>query len=128
MEGLTKEIIYGQVVSKANSYMAVPDKQGGKRIIKNAKVREYEKSFCKQCKVYRGKYISRPFKLILTVFESSWSFDLDNALKTILDCLQYVRAIKDDNLCIGIDARKAIDRDKPRIEFSIEETEPTLNF
>lgn len=123
-----KEVIYGQVVSKANNYKAVPDGQGGRRIIKSPELREYERSFYQQCKIYRNRYISRPFRLVVTVFESSRCFDLDNALKTVLDCLQYVRAIKDDNLCVAIQAQKEIAPLHPRIEFSIIETEPTLFF
>lgn len=120
------EVIYGQVVAKANNYQAVPDSSGGRRIIKSENVRNYERSFISQCKIYKGKYISKPFRLIVKVFESSSRYDLDNSLKTILDCLQYVRAIKDDNLCVGIEAEKKIDSRNPRIEFMIEETEPTL--
>ncbi len=110
------EIIWGQPVSKANSYMAVPDGAGGRRIIKNEKIRAYERSFSEQCRIYRGKQINRPFRLHIVVYESSNSFDLDNCLKTILDCLQYCGAITNDNLCVGIDAEKRIDRQYPRIE------------
>ncbi|MBR0117054.1 MAG: RusA family crossover junction endodeoxyribonuclease [Prevotella sp.] len=120
------ETIYGQVVSKANSYMTVPDSAGGRRIIKNEQIRAYERSFLDQCRIYRGKGISRPFRLHVTVFESSNAYDIDNALKTILDCLQYAGAIANDNLCIGISATKKIDRRRPRVVYGIEETEPTL--
>lgn len=87
------ETIYGQVIAKANNYQAVPGKDGQKRIIKNDRIREYEKSFCLQCKRYRGKRISGRFKLFIRVWHGSIRFDLDNALKTILDCLQTVEAI-----------------------------------
>lgn len=120
------ETIYGQVVSKANSYMTVPDSAGGRRIIKNEQIRAYERSFLDQCRIYRGKGISRPLRLHVTVFESSNAYDIDNALKTILDCLQYAGAITNDNLCIGISATKKIDRRRPRVVYGIEETEPTL--
>ena len=120
------ETIYGQVVSKANSYMTVPDSAGGRRIIKNEQIRAYERSFLDQCRIYRGKGISRPFRLHVTVFESSNAYEIDNALKTILDCLQYAGAIANDNLCIGISATKKIDRRRPRVVYGIEETEPTL--
>lgn len=120
------ETIFGQVVSKASSYMAVPDLAGGRRIIKNENIRAYERSFNDQCRIYRGKGISRPFRLHITVYESSNAYDLDNALKTILDCLQYAGAIANDNLCIGISATKKIDRRRPRVVYGIEETEPTL--
>ena len=123
-----KEIIYGQVVSKANNYMAVPGNNGEKRIIKSAEVRNYEKSFLRQCKVYRNRLISRPFKFVVDVFESSMRYDLDNALKTLLDCLQYARAITDDNKCRQILATKHIDPKNPRVVFSIEEYEPRLFY
>ena len=40
--------------------------------------------------------------------------------------LQYAKAIKDDNLCIGIEASKHIDMQRPRVEYSLVETEPRL--
>ena len=122
------ETIHGQVPSKSNSYLAVPDSAGGRRIIKNDKVRDYERSFARQCTLYKGRHICRPFNLHAVVYESTHSYDLDNAFKSILDCLQYAGAITNDNLCIGINARKAIDRQNPRVTFAIEEIEPRLNF
>ena len=109
------ETIYGQVIAKANNYQAVPGKDGQKRIIKNDRIREYEKSFCLQCKKYRGKRISG-------------RFDLDNTLKTILDCLQMVEAITNDSLCFEIHAEKRIDRRNPRVEFGMEEINEQKNI
>lgn len=115
------EIIYGQVIGKSNNYMAVPGQSGEKRIIKNANIRSYEKLFAKQCKLYKGKGISGRFKLFITVWHSSVRFDLDNSLKTILDCLQTVGAISNDSQCFEIQASKRIDKHNPRIEFRLEE-------
>lgn len=120
------ETIYGQVISKSNNYMAVPDSAGGRRIIKNDAIREYERNFLNQCKVYRGRLINARFKLIVKIFYKSNCYDLDNSLKTILDCLQYAKAITNDNLCVAIDAEKKIDARNPRIVYAIEELEPTL--
>lgn len=123
---LVWETIHGQVVSKANNYQAVPDGKGGRRIIKSEKMRQYERSFARQCRLYRNRGINRPFILHAVVYESTWAFDLDNALKGTLDCLQTANAISNDNLCIAINARKAIDGRNPRIMYAIEETEPRL--
>ena len=120
------ETINGQILAKANHYLAVPDSEGGRRIIKDKEFREYERNFMKQCKVYRNRLISHPFILHADVFQSSVRYDLDNSLKTILDLLQDVQAITNDNLCIGIQATKHIDPKNPRVEFSIQETEPTI--
>ena len=98
------ETIYGQIIAKANHYQAVPGKFGAKRIIKDEKIRAYEKSFMQQCRVYRNKGISSRFRLFVRVYHSSVRFDLDNSLKTLLDCLQMVGAITDDKLCFQIEA------------------------
>lgn len=121
-----KETIYGQVVAKANHYMAVHGGPDGKRIIKDERIREYERSFVRQCSFYKDKMISQPFTIDLDIFYTSMRFDLDNSIKTILDCLQYSKAISDDNLCMGIHARKHIDKRHPRVTFSITEQMPSL--
>lgn len=114
------EVITGQIVAKANNYQAVPDKAtGGRRIIKNSRVRAYERNFLKQCRIYAGRMIDRPFELIVTVYYLHGNFDLDNSLKTLLDCLQLAGAITNDNLCKRIDATKRIDPYRPRVEFSL---------
>lgn len=114
------ERISGQIVAKANNYQAVPDvATGGRRIIKNGKVRAYERSFLEQCKIYKGKGINYPFELIVAVYYKRQGFDLDNSLKTLLDCLQYAGAITNDNLCTRIVADKCLDPSNPRVEFAI---------
>ena len=119
------ETIYGQVIGKANNYMVVPCGDG-KRLIKNEKIRAYECSFAKQCKIYAKKRISSRFQLFAHIYNTSERYDLDNALKTICDCLQYVGAITDDNLCTKIVAEKSIDRKNPRVEFMIIEEQLNL--
>lgn len=116
---IDKEIIFGQVVAKANNYLAVPSKNGEKRIIKNERIRRYEESFMQQCKVYRGRRIDIPFVLLIAVYYKNNKADLDNSLKTILDCLQQCEVITDDNLCFKIVAEKRIDKKQPRVEFAI---------
>ena len=123
---MERETIYGQVVSKANNYQVGNDKHGQQYIIKSEAIRAYERSFIEQCKVYKDRLINCHFTLYVVVYESSVRYDLDNALKTILDCLQMARAITDDNLCRKIVAEKRIDRQRPRVVFGIQEYEPKL--
>ena len=112
------EVIHGQIIAKANHYQAVPGKFGQKRIIKDEIIRAYERSFMEQCKVYRNRRISSRFRLFVRVWHSSERFDLDNSLKTLLDCLQMAGAIADDKLCYQIEAEKHLDKYRPRIEFA----------
>lgn len=123
---MKREMIYGQVVSKSNNYEVGNDKHGGRYIIKSEAIRAYERSFIEQCKVYKDRMIDCHFTLYVAVYESSVRYDLDNALKTILDCLQMARAITDDNLCRKIVAEKRIDKHRPRVVFAIQEHEPKL--
>lgn len=113
------EVIHGQIIAKANHYQAVPGKNGEKRIIKDEKIRAYERNFMEQCTKYRDRRISSRFRLFVRVWHSSVRFDLDNSLKTLLDCLQIVGAITDDKLCFQIEAEKRIDKYHPRIEFAL---------
>ena len=115
------ETIYGQIIAKANHYQTVPGKGGARRIIKDEKIRAYERSFMEQCTKYRNRRISNRFRLFVRVWHSSVRFDLDNSLKTLLDCLQMVGAITDDKLCFQIEAEKRIDKRHPRIEFALQE-------
>lgn len=113
------ETIFGEVVAKANHYLAVKDGKGG-RIIKDRKIRAYEASFCKQCNIYKDKQINDDFTLYLRVYYRNMKHDLDNSIKTILDCLQMVGAIVDDNKCVTIEATKCKDVYQPRITFAIQ--------
>ena len=45
------EVIHGQIIAKANHYQAVPGKGDTKRIIKDGKIRAYERNFMEQCKM-----------------------------------------------------------------------------
>lgn len=124
---MDREVIYGQILAKANHYMAVPDTAiGGRRIILDEAYKAYQKSFIQQCHLYKDRGIDRPFLLFCHVWHGNRRFDLDNSLKTLLDLLQDVGAITDDNLCIGIQAVKHVDPQNPRVEFAIGELEPRL--
>lgn len=121
------EIIHGQVPAKANHYQAVGG-YTGRRIIKDSVIRAYERSFFSQCRIYKGRGVDSPFELFIKVFQSSTRYDLDNSLKTILDCLEMVGAITDDNLCYRIEALKFIDKSRPRIEYGLLTKQQYLTF
>lgn len=65
------EVIHEQIIANANHYQAVPGTFGTKRIIKDKKIRAYEKAFIQQCKTYKNRYISSRFRLFVRVYHSS---------------------------------------------------------
>lgn len=115
-----KQIIYGNPPSKSNSYKIITINNHGS-LGKTEALKRYERDFYLQCGAYRNKKIKNFFELHIDVYFSSKRPDLDNALKSTLDCLQECNAITNDRNCVKIVANKFIDRTKPRLEFTIVE-------
>jgi len=112
------QIILGNTPSKSNSYKIVSIGKHSS-LAKTKALKEYEDKFYIQCDKYRNANIAGYFELYLKVYYPSERSDLDNSLKIILDCLQKVKAIRNDNKCVKIVAEKYLDRERPRIEFLI---------
>ena len=115
-----EQIIYANPPSKSNSYRIVTVSGHGS-LAKTDALKKYEKDFYLQCGAYRNKKIKGFFELYIDVYFSSNRPDLDNALKSTLDCLQSCNAITNDRNCVKIIANKYIDRIMPRIEFTLVE-------
>lgn len=112
------QTIHGKVPSKSNCYKIITIRGHGS-LAKQAALKSYEKSFYLQCNKYRNLNITALFELHLSVFYENQRPDLDNCFKTVLDCLQACKAIKNDRNCVKIVAEKFIDKVNPRIEFKI---------
>lgn len=123
-----RETIHGLIPSKSNSYEIGRSAQGRPCIVKSNRMKQYERLFIEQCTKYKGKNISTPFKLVCDVFYPDYIHDLDNSLKGLLDCLQYVGAITNDNLCVEIQACRHVDVYNPRVEFEIIEINEQKNL
>lgn len=55
----------------------------------------------------RQNYIVKPFRIdVFYHIKGNYHSDLDNAVTSLLDCLQHYQIISDDDLCIEIHARK----------------------
>lgn len=115
------QIIKGNVPSKSNCYKIIT-LNGHGSLAKTKALKMYEESFMWQCGQYRNANISVPFEFHVDVYYPSKRSDLDNAMKILLDCLQRVKAISNDNLTMKIVAQKFIDKDNPRVEFTIKES------
>ncbi|RNI26603.1 RusA family crossover junction endodeoxyribonuclease [Rufibacter latericius] len=109
-----KQVIQGTCPSKSNCYRI-----GTKGLFKTAALTRYENMFYIQCNHYRNRNITDYFELHVDVFYPNQRADLDNSLKIVLDCLQKVKAIKNDNKCVKIVAQKFLDAKEPRIEFQL---------
>jgi Holliday junction resolvase RusA-like endonuclease len=117
------EVIQGNVPSKSNCYKIIQVRDAHGKVYsslgKSNSLKSYEKSFYLQAGTYRGSQIDGLFEFEIDVYYPSNRSDLDNSLKVVLDCLQHIKAIKNDNNCVKIVARKFIDKTCPRIEFQI---------
>lgn len=113
-----EQVILGNAPSKANQYKIIT-LGGHGSLAKTKALNEYEQKFYLQCGAYRNKNIQGFFELYVDVYFHSNQPDLDNSLKCLLDCLQTCKAIKNDRNCVKIVANKFIDKNNPRIEFTI---------
>ena len=114
-----KVTIYGDVVSKSNQYRII--KIGGHASLKKTDaVKAFEQKFYLQNPL-RNANISGFFEIYLDVYFSSNRKDLDGAFKLVLDTLQSSKTIKNDRNCVKIVANKYIDKEHPRIEFTLVE-------
>jgi Holliday junction resolvase RusA-like endonuclease len=117
---MEKQVVYGSIPSKSNSYKIIMV-NGHHSLAKTPAVKKFESDFFLQCGAYRNRNISNYFELYLDVYFPSDRQDLDNSLKICLDCLQSCKVIKNDRQCVKIVAQKFVDKNNPRIEFSIVE-------
>lgn len=120
-----REIIFGNIPSKSNCYRIItfkskdPKKHSHASLAKTPELKQYEKNFAIQCKVYKGLNFDIDFSIEIQVYYPSRRADLDNSLKVLLDCLQEAKAIKNDNRCMKIIAERFVDVNNPRVEFVI---------
>lgn len=119
---MEKQIIHGVCPSKSNCYRIITVKNVN-TLGKTSALTKYEKSFYIQCDKYRDANIDGYFEFYMDVFYPNQRSDLDNALKVVLDCLQKVKAIKNDNKCVKLVVRKFLDKEKPRIEFIVKKVD-----
>lgn len=125
------QTILGNPPSKSNcnvivTFMASGAKKGkpGKQrprasLVKSNHLKKYEQAFYLQCDKYRNANIEGLFKFEMDVYYPTQRSDLDNSLKVVLDCLQKVHAFDNDNKCKKIIVEKYLDKENPRIEFTI---------
>lgn len=113
-----KQTIFGNPPSKSNCYRIVTF-NGHASLAKTPLLKQYEAQFYIQCNHYRNKMIEGYFELHIDVYYPTQKSDLDNSLKGTLDCLQHVKAFKNDNKLVKIVANKYLDKLNPRVEFTI---------
>jgi Holliday junction resolvase RusA-like endonuclease len=121
---ITPQVIRGVIPSKSNGYkiITLKSKEGKtwSSLGKTTALQIYEKSFYAQCDKYRQLGITQEFMIDIDVYFAKKQSDLDGLFKILLDCLQTNSCIKNDSLCYEIHARKHIDKENPRVEFSLQ--------
>jgi Holliday junction resolvase RusA-like endonuclease len=117
-----KQIVIGQIPSKSNSYRIVTFKP--KAGSETTELKQYERDFLLQCRIYKNCLIDVEFELVVDVFFKRKASDVDGCLKALLDLLQESHSIKNDSLCYRILINKYIDPVNPRIEFIINPIKP----
>ena len=114
-----KVTIYGDVVSKSNQYRIITI-NGHASLKKSDAVKKFEENFYLRNPL-RNANITGFFEIYLDVYFSSNRKDLDGAFKLVLDTLQSSGTIKNDRNCVKIVANKFIDKNNPRIEYTLVE-------
>jgi Holliday junction resolvase RusA-like endonuclease len=109
------EVIYGTVPSKSNSYRIA-----GRFMYKTKALKDYEASFVDQCKIYKDANLEGNIRINLKVYYPNRKSDLDGVTKAVLDLLQKVNAFDNDNKVTELFLYKGLDKENPRIEFTIE--------
>lgn len=109
------EVIYGTVPSKSNSYRIA-----GRFMYKTKALKDYEASFIEQCKVYKDGNLEGNLRINLKVYYPNRKSDLDGVTKAVLDLLQKVNAFENDNKVAELFLYKGLDKENPRIEFTID--------
>ena len=113
--------IKGNPPSKSNCYRAGAMKGAKPRpyIYKAKGLKDYEKAFALQvpdnCKIVAAYEM----RVTIICYFDSRRPDLDNAAKSILDCLQLSEVIKDDRSVMELVMYKKLSKENPRVEISI---------
>lgn len=116
-------LILGVLPSMKNSRQIVRNRRTGKpMVIKSEKARAFEEHALSQLGHKRPpKSITSFVRLIASVYYDSRRHDLD--IELFCDVLQAAKIIANDRQIVEKHSRYYLDRDNPRIEFSIEEIE-----
>jgi len=119
-----RQVIFGTPPSKSNSYRIINQwdpkrKKFHASLTKTDALKKYENDFYIQCNKYRDANIEGYFTLTIDAYYPNQRSDVDGVLKGVLDCLQKVKAFKNDNKCTKIILNKYLDKLNPRIEFDI---------
>jgi Holliday junction resolvase RusA-like endonuclease len=88
-------------------------------LYKSAELKSYEKSFIEEipenCKVD----MIGDLNMAVVCYFSSRRPDVDNAAKSILDCLQKGGVIRNDRSVMKLTLIKELDKDNPRVDIAI---------
>jgi Holliday junction resolvase RusA-like endonuclease len=118
-------VILGRPVSTTNSRRIVLNRRTGRRFtIKSAAYAAWATRAVTQLAEQRLQLRAAPFcgdvRVTLTIYRGADVGDLDNFIKGTLDALQESGWLADDKRVRQITAIRQLDRERPRIEITLE--------
>lgn len=124
--------IFGNPATKKNSSNIFRNKNGRPFVSTSNSYKKYFKNFQTQIEDLKlmNKNISIPCNIKCSFYmQTRRKVDLTNLLSAAMDCLVSCGVIEDDNCVIAVSndgSRVYYDKENPRVEISIKETERTF--
>ena len=114
-------VIIGHAVSVNKSLLRFGGADGKTRTVKTADRREWDKMMIDQLRAQWNLRlpVEEEVFLVIDVYLSANTMDVDNALKPVQDAMQEAGVLKNDRLVRRATITKHVDRHRPRVEVIV---------
>ena len=114
-------VIIGHAVSVNKSLLRFGGADGKTRTVKTADRREWDKMMIDQLRAQWNLRlpVEEEVFLVIDVYLSANTMDVDNSLKPLLDAMQEAGVLKNDRLVRRATITKHVDRHRPRVEVIV---------
>ena len=114
-------VIIGHAVSVNKSLLRFGGADGKTRTVKTADRREWDKMMIDQLRAQWNLRlpVEEEVFLVIDVYLSANTMDVDNPLKPLLDAMQEAGVLKNDRLVRRATITKHVDRHRPRVEVIV---------
>ena len=114
-------VIIGHAVSVNKSLLRFGGADGKTRTVKTADRREWDKMMIDQLRAQWNLRlpVEEEVFLVIDVYLSANTMDVDNSLKPLLDAMQEAGVLKNDRLVRRATITKHVDRHRPRVDVIV---------